>query len=68
VPLLDLCYAEDAKAVVDMNVVMTDEGQFVEVQGTGEDAPFTQRQMSAMLKLARKGIAELIAIQKKVLR
>jgi ribonuclease PH len=68
VPLLDLCYAEDSKAAVDMNVVMTDEGQFVEVQGTGEDAPFTQRQMTAMLKLAREGIAELMAIQKKVLR
>jgi ribonuclease PH len=68
VPLLDLCYEEDAKAAVDMNVVMTDAGQFVEVQGTGEDAPFTQRQMSAMLKLARKGITELMAIQKKVLR
>jgi ribonuclease PH len=67
VPLLDLCYEEDAKAAVDMNVVMTDEGHFVEVQGTGEDAPFTQRQMSAMLKLAREGIADLLAIQKKVL-
>jgi len=66
-PLLDLCYEEDAKAAVDMNVVMTDEGHFVEVQGTGEDAPFTQRQMSAMLKLAREGIADLLAIQKKVL-
>jgi ribonuclease PH len=68
VPLLDLCYEEDAKAAVDMNVVMTDEGQFVEVQGTGEDAPFTQRQMTAMLKLAREGMAELMAIQQKVLR
>jgi ribonuclease PH len=67
-PLLDLCYAEDSKAAVDMNVVMTDEGQFVEVQGTGEDAPFTQRQMTTMLKLAREGIAELMTIQKKVLR
>ena len=67
VPLLDLCYEEDAKAAVDMNVVMTDEGHFVEVQGTGEDAPFTQRQMSAMLKLAREGIADLLAIQKKAL-
>jgi ribonuclease PH len=68
VPLLDLSYEEDVKATVDMNVVMTDEGQFVEVQGTGEDAPFTQRQMSAMLKLAREGIAELTACQKKALR
>ena len=67
VALLDLCYEEDSKAAVDMNVVMTDEGQFVEVQGTGEDAPFTQRQMTAMLKLAREGIAELMAAQKKVL-
>ena len=68
VPLLDLCYEEDAKAAVDMNVVMTDEGQFVEVQGTGEDAPFTQRQMMAMLKLAREGVAELMAIQEKALQ
>ena len=67
VPLLDLCYQEDSKAAVDMNVVMTDEGQFVEVQGTGEDMPFTQRQMAAMLKLARAGIDELMAAQKKVL-
>lgn len=67
VPLLDLCYEEDSKAAVDMNVVMTDEGQFVEVQGTGEDAPFTQRQMAAMIRLAREGIAELMATQKKVL-
>lgn len=67
VPLLDLCYEEDSKAAVDMNVVMTDAGQFVEVQGTGEDEPFTQRQMTAMLKLARAGIAELMAAQEKVL-
>ena len=67
VPLLDLCYEEDSKAAVDMNVVMTDEGQFVEVQGTGEDAPFTQREMTAMLKLAREGIVELMAAQKEVL-
>ena len=66
VPLLDLCYAEDSKATVDMNVVMTDEGHFVEVQGTGEDAPFTQRQMTVMLKLAREGIADLLAMQKKI--
>ena len=66
--LLDLCYEEDAKAAVDMNVVMTDKGQFVEVQGTGEDAPFTQRQLTAMLKLANKGISELLAAQKKVLK
>lgn len=67
VPLLDLCYTEDSKAAVDMNVVMTDAGEFVEVQGTGEDAPFTQQQMTAMLKLANKGIADLMVIQKKLL-
>ena len=68
VPLLDLCYAEDSKATVDMNVVMTDENQFVEIQGTGEDAPFTQRQMTGMLKLARAGIAQLMTIQKQALQ
>ena len=68
VPLLDLSYEEDVKAAVDMNVVMTDKGEFVEVQGTGEDAPFTQRQLSTMLKLARQGIGELMIIQKKLLR
>jgi len=68
VPLLDLCYTEDSKAAVDMNVVMTDAGQFVEVQGTGEDAPFTQQQMTAMLKLAKKGITELMAMQQKALK
>jgi ribonuclease PH len=66
-PLLDLCYEEDAKAAVDMNVVMTDAGQFVEVQGTGEDAPFSQKELSSLLKLGSKGIKELIALQKKAL-
>jgi ribonuclease PH len=68
VPLLDLSYEEDVKAAVDMNVVMTDKGEFVEVQGTGEEAPFTQRQLTTMLKLARQGIGELMTIQKKLLR
>jgi ribonuclease PH len=67
VPLLDLCYEEDAKAAVDMNVVMTDAGQFVEVQGTGESAPFPQKELTRLLKLGRKGIKELIALQKKAL-
>ena len=68
VPLLDLNYAEDVKAAVDMNVVMTDAGQFVEVQGTGEEAPFTKEQLNALLQLGETGIAELIAAQKKALR
>jgi ribonuclease PH len=64
---LDLDYQQDFAASVDMNVVMTGQGRFVEVQGTGEEATFTERQLAAMLKLARTGIAELINIQKKSL-
>ncbi len=67
-PLLDLCYTEDVKAAVDMNVVMTDAGQFVEVQGTGEEAPFAKEQLNELLKLGEKGIEKLIAAQRKVLR
>lgn len=67
VPLLDLTYAEDARATVDMNVVMTGGGQFVEVQGTGENATFSQRELSRLLKLARSGIAKLLAYQQKAL-
>lgn len=66
-PVLDLNYDEDVRAAVDMNVVMTDDGKLVEVQGTGEEAPFTKRQMNAMLKLAEAGIGELVAAQKKAL-
>jgi len=67
-PLLDLCYTEDVKAAVDMNVVMTDAGQFVEVQGTGEEAPFAKEQLNELLELGEKGIEKLIAAQRKVLR
>jgi ribonuclease PH len=66
-PLLDLCYEEDAAAEVDMNVVMTGDGRFVEVQGTGEETTFTGEQLDAMLVLARRGIDELTEIQKKTL-
>jgi ribonuclease PH len=65
--LLDLCYEEDSKATVDMNTVMTGDGRLVEVQGTGEDAPFTKRELSTMLKLAERGINKLVTIQKKAL-
>ena len=64
-PVLDLCYAEDSKAEVDMNVVMTGSGKLVEVQGTAEGAPFTETMLFQMLKLAKKGIRELSGIQKK---
>jgi ribonuclease PH len=57
--VLDLDYREDFAAAVDMNIVMTGNGRFVEVQGTGEEATFTERQLSTMLRLARHGIAEI---------
>lgn len=66
-PLLDLNYIEDSRVKVDMNVVMTGKGEFVEIQGTGEDAPFTRDEMEAMLELAESGIKELIGLQKDVL-
>jgi ribonuclease PH len=65
--VLDLDYELDSAADVDMNVVMTGTGQFVEIQGTGEEATFSESELSAMLKLARSGITELIQIQKKTI-
>jgi len=66
-PLLDLCYAEDSLATVDMNVVMTESGQFVEIQGTGEEATFSRPQLDEMLRVAESGIDELIRTQAEVL-
>ena len=66
-PVLDLDYPEDSSAETDMNVVMTEEGGFIEVQGTAEGAPFSQNEMTAMLALARQGIEELVVLQKQVL-
>ena len=63
-PLLDLCYEEDSRADVDMNVVMTGRGRFIEVQGTAEHTPFDDAQMSALIGLARAGIGRLVEIQK----
>lgn len=65
--VLDLCYAEDAVADVDMNVVLTGAGKFIEVQGTAEDSPFDRQQLDAMLQAAATGIQELITIQRKLL-
>jgi ribonuclease PH len=62
--LLDLCYAEDSKVSVDMNLVMTGSGKIVEVQGTAEGNPFSWKEMLAMMELAKDGIAELVALQK----
>ena len=64
VPLLDLKYDEDSCAEVDMNVVCTGEGRFIEVQGTAEGSPFTREQMDNLLELAKKGIAELVTLQR----
>lgn len=63
-PVLDLDYIEDKDAAVDMNVVMTAAGSFVEVQGSGEESTFTDEELAAMLALARSGIGELLAAQK----
>ena len=65
---LDLCYEEDSQAEVDLNVVMTGDGRFVEVQGTAEGAPFSRNRLLQMLDLARRGIAALIAAQEEALR
>jgi ribonuclease PH len=66
VPVLDLPYREDATAEVDMNVVMTSEGRFVEVQGTAEGKAFTRGELDSMLGLAEKGIGELIDLQRQM--
>ena len=62
---LDLDYSEDSEADVDLNVIKTGSGGFVEIQGTAEREPFTDKQMKAMLALADKGIKQLIAVQKR---
>ena len=64
VPMLDLCYQEDSRAEVDMNVVMTGSGQFVELQATAEKTAFDDQQLALLLTLARNGIDELIAAQR----
>lgn len=63
-PVIDLCYAEDSVAEVDMNVVMTGKGKFVEIQGTAETSPFPRDTLSLLLDMAEEGIRNLISIQK----
>jgi len=63
-PALDLCYEEDSSAIVDMNLIMTGDLRVVEIQGTGEEAPFTRVELNAMMDYAEKGIEELVALQK----
>ncbi|MFA5357195.1 MAG: ribonuclease PH [Candidatus Omnitrophota bacterium] len=67
-PILDLAYEEDSKAEVDMNIVMTSSGEFIEIQGTAERKTFNKEQMDKLLGLAQKGISELIDIQKGLLK
>jgi ribonuclease PH len=67
VPYLDLCYEEDSTAIVDMNLVMTGAGEFVEIQGTGEEAPFSIEHLQEMLRIGKKGIDQLIEKQKETL-
>ena len=64
-PMLDLCYQEDSKAEVDMNVVMTGSGKFVEIQGTAEGKLYSKKEMDSLLVLAKEGIKELVELQKK---
>tara|TARA_B110000003_G_C16421600_1_gene446441 strand:- start:421 stop:711 length:291 start_codon:yes stop_codon:yes gene_type:complete len=66
-PKLDLPYVEDSTASVDMNVVMTGSGRFVEVQGTAEGDPFDRSELDTLTSLAEKGISEIIAMQKEIL-
>ena len=65
-PLLDLAYEEDSKAEVDMNVVMTGDGRFIEIQGTAEGAPFSRASHDALLALAEAGIEQLVTLQREL--
>jgi ribonuclease PH len=67
-PLLDLCYVEDAAAAVDLNLVMNAAGEFIELQGTGEEATFSESQLAALLALGKAGIRELLTAQQAALR
>jgi ribonuclease PH len=66
-PLLDLCYTEDAAAEVDLNLVMNAAGEFIELQGTGEEATFSEGQLMDILALGRAGIRELLEAQQAAL-
>ena len=67
-PMLDLCYTEDVAASVDMNLVMNSRGEFVELQGAGEEATFTETQLAELVALGKAGIADLLAAQQNALR
>ena len=67
-PLLDLDYSEDFRAAVDFNVVMTEAGEMVEVQGTGESRPFSREEMTGLIDMAETGIRELFGAQQAALK
>jgi ribonuclease PH len=67
VPVCDLAYEEDRKAQTDMNLVMTGDGRFVEVQGSAESAPFTREELSGMLELGEAGVRQVFAAQRAAL-
>lgn len=68
VKILDLCYIEDSNAKVDMNIVMTDAGEFIEIQGTGEESPFTRKDLDELLAIGEKGTKQMIQLQKESLK
>ena len=65
--LLDLCYVEDAAAQVDMNLVMNGAGEFIELQGTGEENTFSETELASLLTLGKNGIKQLLELQKEVI-
>jgi ribonuclease PH len=66
-PLLDLCYTEDAAAEVDMNLVMNSAGEFIELQGSGEESTFSEKQLADLLTLGKAGIRQLLTAQQAAL-
>ena len=66
--ILDLCYEEDSRAAVDMNIVLSESGDFIEIQGTGEETVFNRKELDGILELAESGIGEIILRQREVLR
>jgi len=66
-PMLDLCYEEDSAAMVDLNCVMDDQGRLIEIQGTGEERPFTLAEQQELVRLCETGIKQLQEIQKNIL-
>ena len=66
-PVLDLCYEEDSRAIVDMNVVMNDRGEYIEIQGTGEERPFNPAELTTLLELGANGCSQLHQLQREII-